>query len=521
MSGRAGERVRLLVSDRIALPFTYTWATPVIVLPAALCTGDDDEALKYALAHEWSHVERRDAWAWNLAAVAAAVLFYQPLFWWLRRQLRLSQDDLADDRAAAAGSPEDYAACLVRLARDAHRARGRTLAAALPALGIIDRPSNLSRRVAMLINDRGPIEHRCPRAWSLGTAAAAVLAILAAAGLRADATPADAPRPQAPKAAPAPAGAEVKKATLHDSAVSGRVETPDGAPAQGVVIEAYSLSRKVEEGPREEGQSARVQTDRDGRFRVPVKTPGLGMFWILPAGFAPESHIIPSDRRGDFGTFTLKTGITVKGRAVDETGKPLAGMFVKIERDRDRSPDRQILESLACSDRIGRHAESDADGRFTFDPLPAGVYVVQPTADQEVPGKGWVHRPLPGVFTPQQVILAQGETPRPIEIRTAPSLVIEGGWVDSKGRPHRGGQLLFIGHVDEESWHTMVNPAADGKFSVRIRADDERADHSLHGAIHLDALSHRQGRQAPGRPVHHVRQAQARPRHQGHRPHPL
>ena len=121
----------------------------------------------------------------------------------------------------------------------------------------------------MLINDRGPIEYRCPRAWGIGANAAAVVAILAAAGLRADATPADDAKPQAPRAAPGPAGAEVKKETLRDSAVSGRVETPDGAPAQGVVIEAYSLSRKVEEGPREEGLSARVQSDRDGRFRVP------------------------------------------------------------------------------------------------------------------------------------------------------------------------------------------------------------------------------------------------------------
>ena len=70
ISGPAGERVRLLVSDRIALPFTYTWARPVILLPARSATGDDEAALRYALAHEWSHVERRDAWAWNLAALA-------------------------------------------------------------------------------------------------------------------------------------------------------------------------------------------------------------------------------------------------------------------------------------------------------------------------------------------------------------------------------------------------------------------------------------------------------------------
>ena len=212
ISGPAGARVRLLESDRIALPFTYTWIRPVILLPSALCARGDEEALKYALAHEWSHVERRDAWAWNLAALAGAVLFYQPLFWWLRRQLRLCQDYLADDRAAALGSPEDYAACLVRLARR-RGDRRRAFGAALPALGIYDRPSNLSRRVTMLINDREPIEQRCPESWSLGAAAATVLAILVVAGLRADATPAGDPKPQAPKPpAPVQAKAELRKA---------------------------------------------------------------------------------------------------------------------------------------------------------------------------------------------------------------------------------------------------------------------------------------------------------------------
>ena len=123
LTGPVRRGVRLLVSDRIALPFTYTWLRPVILVPAALCDRGEEDALKYGLAHEWSHVERRDWWAWNLAALAGAVLFYQPLFWWLRRQLRLCQDYLADDRAAALGSPEDYAAYLVRLARVISRDR--------------------------------------------------------------------------------------------------------------------------------------------------------------------------------------------------------------------------------------------------------------------------------------------------------------------------------------------------------------------------------------------------------------
>ena len=569
LGGPAAERVRLLVSDRIRLPFTYTWTRPVILLPSTFAS-DDVELLRYGLAHEWSHVERRDARAWNLTAIAGMVLFYQPLFWWLRRQLRLCQDYLADDRAASAGSPEDYAAYLVRLARDP----GRASRAGLPALGVLDHPSNLSRRVAMLINDRAPLEHRCPMSWSLGTAAATVLAILVAAGLRAGATPAaETPKPAIQD--PPPSGAQpaskgealrysgtvreqgagqpIAGATVtvrrkvsdvshgdriiaetrhttnaqgvysftvppeqvaekrlyieldvehpdyaprggfgyslalirQDEAnglrpffqkialrpaklVLGRVETPDGRPAQGVEVRAYSLSGKVHEGPLEHGSLATVKTDNDGRFRIPVTTPGLGVFWILPKRFAPETHAIGEDQRGEIGTFRLKPGMTVKGRAFDTQGKPLAGMIVTIGRDPENSPDRRILEPLAVSDAIERRSETDTEGRFTFDPLPAGVYVVQPVEYQDVVGPVRIHRPVPGVFAPYKVTIREGETPGPIEIHAASPVVIEGRWLDSKGRPRSGSQLLIIGHIDDQTWHTWVHPSAEGRFSVQV-----------------------------------------------------
>ena len=183
LAGPGSARVVLLESDRIASPFTYTWLRPVILLPSSLCDGSEPGALRYVLAHEWSHVEGRDALAWNLACLAGLVLFYQPLFWWLRRQLRLCQDYLADARAAAAGSAEDYAAFLVRLARV------RRSTPAVPALGIGDRRSNLYRRVIMLIQDHEPLERRCRAAWSLCAATAAAVVIVVASGLRLGAAP--------------------------------------------------------------------------------------------------------------------------------------------------------------------------------------------------------------------------------------------------------------------------------------------------------------------------------------------
>ena len=104
------------------------------------------------------------------------MLFYQPLFWWLRRQLRLCQDYLADDRAAALTSAEDYATYLVRLARASQSI------SPLPALGVSDRRSNLYRRITMLVQDHEPLEHRCRTLWSLAAAASAAVVIVFASG---------------------------------------------------------------------------------------------------------------------------------------------------------------------------------------------------------------------------------------------------------------------------------------------------------------------------------------------------
>jgi protocatechuate 3,4-dioxygenase beta subunit len=426
----------LLESERIASPFTYTWRRPVILLPEALCDGFQPGALRYVLAHEWSHVERRDAWAWNLACLAGLVLFYQPLFWWLRRQLRLCQDYLADARAASAGSAEDYAAFLVRLAR----VRGS--GPAVPALGIGDRRSSLHRRILMLVQDHEPLERRCRAAWSLSAATAAAVVIIVASGLRLTAAAPTGDEPPAKEAqavkdaAKPPADAKDSGETLHykgkvvdkdtgkpiagatvvvrrsilrstenrvlqetrhttgadgtyaftippdqhaspylyveldvehpDYAtragfgyalsmtrknetlnerpffetiemrparpITGRVETPDGEPAAGVEILAFSRTDKVGRDHFEYGSFARATTDAQGRFRLPITTPGRGVYWVLPKNYAPELNLVPDAKRGDLGTITLKKGAAVTGRVLDVQGKPLAGVFIEVRR---------------------------------------------------------------------------------------------------------------------------------------------------------------------------------------------
>jgi hypothetical protein len=595
VSGPAGSRVRLLKSDRIALPFTFTWSRPVILLPAALCDDSDAEALLYCLAHEWSHVERRDAWAWNLASLAGCVLFYQPLFWWLRRQLRLCQDYLADERAATLGSPEGYAAYLIRLARC--RSAGR----ALPALGIGDRRSNLHRRVTMLIQDREPLEQRCRIGWSLAAAVMTVVAVVAASGFRLEAAPADDAKAKDDKSAPADKAASkeetlnytgtvkdkdtgkpitgatvvvrrsvsrseenrVIQETRHTTGadgtysftippeqvaeprlyieldvehpsyatragfgyalsmtrkneglnerpffetiemraaepISGRVETPEGEPAAGVELLAYSRTDKLSQGQFEYGSFARAKTDAEGKFRLPITTPGRGVYWVLPKAYAPELHLLADGKRGDLGTITLKKGVTVTGWAFDVQGKPLAGLFVEADRERGSGPEFEALGQLTVADAIRRTAETDAEGRFMFGPLPPGSYRVMPTdvTRGDDRSAGWTRRELPGVFAPKKLTIKEGEVPDPLEVRASPLVVIEGQWLDSKGQPKSGWGSSVFGRIDGSFWHAQTRPDAQGKFSLKVPHGLEEAELDISTNEHASA-QHRIGKDGP------------------------
>ncbi len=105
---------------------------------------------------------------------------------------------------------------------------------------------------------------------------------------------------------------------------------------------------------------------------------------------------------------------------------------------------------MLLSSVIRRVAESDADGRFTFAPLPPGEYTVKPSetnfdGDRKIQS---IRRPLPDVFATTKLTIKESETPAPLEIRASPSVAIEGRWFDSKGQPGRGPSPLVGGKMD-------------------------------------------------------------------------
>lgn len=131
----------LRVSSRVSSPLTIGSA---ILLPADYATWDR-EKFRIVLAHERSHVRQGDFYLQLLAGLYAALVWFSPLGWWLKKELA----DLAEAISDHAGIEEarsraSYAQVLLEFA----------VAPRATALGVaMARPGSLTRRIERLLND--------------------------------------------------------------------------------------------------------------------------------------------------------------------------------------------------------------------------------------------------------------------------------------------------------------------------------------------------------------------------------
>jgi beta-lactamase regulating signal transducer with metallopeptidase domain len=158
----AGVSPELRVVPNVQGPVCCGLWRPVVLLPQRLAESGDEESLRWIFAHELAHLRRGDAWTAFWFGLAEALYFALPWFWWLKRQVRLCQEFVADAEAADQTRAEEYAAFLVNLSRSPRG--GRRLAT---ASGVLGSPSELYRRIKMLLQDSKRVERSCPRRWSL------------------------------------------------------------------------------------------------------------------------------------------------------------------------------------------------------------------------------------------------------------------------------------------------------------------------------------------------------------------
>ncbi len=143
--------VRLLEATGLAGPNAFGIFRPTVVLPSTFSEEFEPVEQQAMMVHELGHLASRDP-AWQLSAdVVAAVVWWHPLVWWSRRQLRAASEEAADEASLLVPQgPDALASCLVALARQMTDDRHQRLGW-LPVKGAGFR-SGLGRRVERLLN---------------------------------------------------------------------------------------------------------------------------------------------------------------------------------------------------------------------------------------------------------------------------------------------------------------------------------------------------------------------------------
>lgn len=163
----------------------------IILLPADAHAWPADR-LDAVLAHERAHVRSRDGfWSW-LAQLHAAIFWFSPIAWWLRRRLETLAETTSDDAVIAARhDPVAYAALLLDFARHPN---SRSVAMSVAE-------SNVPKRIERLLA-RSPLATALPRIVGWTSFALLIPVVVFAASTTRATTPA---KPEAAAAAAVPA----------------------------------------------------------------------------------------------------------------------------------------------------------------------------------------------------------------------------------------------------------------------------------------------------------------------------
>ncbi len=369
------QSVQLGVLRNLPVAVAVGLRKPWILLPQSLVANANREHIRSVLAHELAHVAHRDLWLLALLRGLMVLLWPHPLFWLLRRRVRLDQEILADAAAAQLTSRGEYAEQLVALARTAVEIRVPRLAS---SVGLWEKPSQLKRRIALLLDEKLTVLRICSGRWRVGTLVA-LLSVAVGLSL-VTLTPAETEEAQAAEKSIA-GGEEVGTLTNDDfRAMEVRITDEEGQPLDGAKLYIgvwYTKGYEGEKVPKEYFADSQgvVNLKLPRRLHIlrlwPSKPGYVPEFTNFTGGSHEEGRLIP-----DRYEFQLARGTTLGGIIVDEEGAPVSGVKVDVRVQADEppvwgvNPEPMISAWLTDEDFQEGSAITDKDGKWDIDNAP-------------------------------------------------------------------------------------------------------------------------------------------------------
>ena len=149
----------LRVSLLVRVPIVVGVLKPSIILPADWSAWKE-EKLTAVLAHELSHVQRRDPLIRFLSSVNRCLYWFHPLAWWLDRYVNQLSEEMSDDSAlVAVADRQQYAEVLLGFAVTASKSAGRVSWAGLAMAST----SHLGARIERILRGQGAAANRLAR----------------------------------------------------------------------------------------------------------------------------------------------------------------------------------------------------------------------------------------------------------------------------------------------------------------------------------------------------------------------
>jgi beta-lactamase regulating signal transducer with metallopeptidase domain len=214
---------RLAECGALSVPVMVGVLDPAILLTPGWETWDADE-LDAVLAHETSHIARRDALAQRLALLYRAIFWFSPLGWWLDRHLADLAEQASDEAALAGGADRTrYAETLLGFFAELEAGPERVWWQGVS----MAKAGQAEKRVDRILAWRGAMSNRLTKSVVIFLAAVAAPIVLLTAAVHPATYDVQPPAAFAPPQAPAAAQASASAAPQQSPAPAA-----NAAPAQ-------------------------------------------------------------------------------------------------------------------------------------------------------------------------------------------------------------------------------------------------------------------------------------------------
>jgi beta-lactamase regulating signal transducer with metallopeptidase domain/uncharacterized GH25 family protein len=440
---------RIVTTSAVASPAVFGLIRPTLLIPEGFESDFDECEMRWAIAHELAHSKRRDLWAVALERAVGLAGFFHPALWISRRATANFREQACDDFACRVtglpprGCAETFLKILVWAD---HRSAIKVGSPLL--LGLNPGYPAIRRRIENMTDSK--MRLHMPRCILRIVPLLTIVALLPVT-----------PRFVAADALKTGSAEELQGNVQRDDREPSfkirMIDAVTGKPVTNARVK-YSTDRFYDE----------TKPDEHGKANIPFVPTLDGLISIR---ILAESYVDYVFRRNptddpDYPPVSplivkLRPGMTVSGKVVDESGKPVVGAVVRVNY---RTRDLPGNESKNYCDLV----RTDIDGRWkTTGVDPEAVQIYPSVLHPEFPVQWGMneHDPRGRVEAPFESLKSGSH----VFVMKRDNYII-GRVVDSEGKPVAGASVRY------SDWPMMLGDPPlmtdnDGEFRIGRSAE--------------------------------------------------